>query len=223
MTFLSRVLATLASMALFVSQTNCSRTLDPPPRPPPTMPALDEVPKEPESGMARVLISTDVPARVDRLTTGSASRGLRASYVRLDDLLCESTPCAVTLPYGDHEIAFTSLKDGTRHSSPIIVRVRKPTEVVNHTFGRSTSNPGQVLGGLAVLTGVVLVGVALGVQVHQQKTGERSTDVPANLAMGGGLSILGGGVLMAIFPGIHQEGSTTQWSPTIGGSFGGRF
>jgi hypothetical protein len=187
------------------------------------MPALEDVPKEPESGMARVIISTDVPARVERVTTGTARRGLRASYLQLDDLLCESTPCVVTLPYGDHEIAFHALTESNRHSSPIIVRVRKATEVVNHTFGMSKGNPGQVLGALAAITGVVLVGVAVGMAMHEQRQHRPTTDGPVNLAMGGGLTILGGCVLMAIFPGTHQEGSTTQWSPTVGGNLGVRF
>lgn len=219
----------LALLACFTT-TACTRLVDPPPRPPATMPALEPEPPEPESGLARVLISTDVPARVVRVSSGVISSvGLRSRSLTLSDLLCDTTPCAVTLPYGDHEIELRGLRDGTRHSKTT-VHVRRPTEIVNHTLGKSTLNPGQALGGFVALTSAVVLGVGLGLAAGAEAR-HQSAEGPRDVAVGGLVGVVGGLVIMGMFPSTRQEGSTTQWSPerapaggrTIGGSWGFRF
>ncbi len=209
-----------------LSSTACTRTIPPPPAPAPAMPALEAQPGEPESGMARVFFSTDVPARVTRVTTGSVSRGWRTYGVKLDGLLCESTPCAVTLPYGDYEIAFEGVANDDRRGAAV-VHVRRPTEVVNHHLGKKEASAAHSLGiGLAGL-GVVLLGVLVGVAETTKPT-PQARQVAQGLAAGGLGSLFLGGTLMMASPEIHQEGSTTQWAPgtagrTIGTGVGVRF
>lgn len=173
------------------------------------MPAIDEPPPEPANGVARVLISTDVPARVHRLTTGPDG-----------ELLCETTPCAVTLPYGDHRVTFVGTKDRARFSTAT-VRVKAPTEIVNHTLGRGDTNPvGALLGGGAVVGGTLVLTFALALALHARKHHE-SAEPARNLAIGGLGSILGGAILMGAFPSTEQPGSTTQWQPERGRTIGG--
>ncbi len=227
----ARLVVAAVSVAICGSTTGCVRAVDPPPRPPASMPDLDAVPPEPNNGMARVIISTDVPARVRawslRVTSGSMSTLRRSGSVRLDELLCESTPCAVTLPYGDHRLAFSGVEDTSRWST-ITIRVRRPTEVVNHVLGESTSNAGTALGIISVVAGAVLIGIG----VRLAKNGndqERATG--RDYALGGLGAMLGGGLVMTLFPVTYHNGSTTRWSPeqsvpaarTIGGSVGVRF
>lgn len=181
------------------------------------MPALETTPPEPESGMARVIFETDIRARISRVSTGKER----------NELLCEETPCAVTLPYGDHQVAFVALDEGGRTSTATI-HVRRPTEVVNHAVGRHHANPGTILGGVVMMAGAVLLGIGLGMAKADRQQHRQSSQTAKDLAFTGLGGIVGGGLLMAVFPGVHQEGATTQWSPepagrTIGGSIGVRF
>jgi hypothetical protein len=205
--------------------TGCMASIDRPPPPPRVMPPLEAVPPEPESGLARVLFETDVPARITRVSTGHVGSGLRARGASIEELLCERTPCAVTLPYGDHALSFTGLTEGGRRSTATI-RVERATEIVNHTVGRQHANPGTIVGALVGITGAVILGVGLGLAKQQSDHHRPTSAAAANLALAGLGGIVGGGLLMGLFPGTHQEGSTTQWSTpvrAVGGSFGVRF
>jgi hypothetical protein len=172
------------------------------------MPALDvDPPDEHEGGLSRVIIETDVPARVER-----------------DGLLCESTPCVVALPYGDHELRF---QGGPERWSSVVVHVRHPTEVVNHTLGMHHAAPAQGLGVFAAAVGLVVVGVGIALALPNDD-GTPSTvkgETTAAIVGGGFGAILLGGVIVAAANGTTRDGATTQWTPTrtIGGSVGLRF
>src|SRR5438045_3226945 len=95
------------------------RTVPPPAVPDQSLPPVAGPLPEPGGGMARVVVSTDVPARVERITamTEQLERHVGTRDVPSISLLCEATPCAVTLPYGDYELVFTGFPDSSRTRS----------------------------------------------------------------------------------------------------------
>lgn len=229
---LLRAVAHVLLLATLTSTLGCVRNVAAPPAPPRAMPALDAEPVEPAGGMARVFLDTDVPARVVRITTGSVDREnphlLRPTRaVAMRELVCEATPCAVTLPYGDHELTFEGLADAGRESRTTI-RVRRATEVVNHSLGQDRTSGAAFFGGLLAATGVVLA-IFAGYAASDPRY--RGSDAPTGLAIGGAVGMIGGLSLAAAFPHTRQDGATTQWSPgpsapavrAVGGGFALRF
>jgi hypothetical protein len=204
--------------------------LAPPPPPAPRMPTLDvEPPPEAEGGMSRVVIDTDVPARVERLVaTGQFPHRFHTHEVPLPGLLCAETPCVATMPYGDYELHFSALTDRERSSS-VLLRVRHATEVVNHTLGTHHTPPGKEIGAMFVATGLItlLVSVALVPMTDSKTHSNVSSETPAIVAAAGAGQLVLGGFVMAAARGTTQDGSTTQWSPpptrTIGTGLGFRF
>jgi hypothetical protein len=169
------------------------------------------------AGMARVVLSTDLPARVVRVSALRATSGPRHFHGDVGELLCETTPCAVTLPYGDHEVRFTALGDPER-TDATLVHVAQSTVVVNHTLGRSHTNAGHGLGGFVLGLGVVTTFVAAGLGMKASS----STTAPAAAAAAGFGMIALGGVLMGVAPNTEQPGVSTVWSPPPGAIAGAR-
>lgn len=122
------------------------------------------------------MISTDVPASVVEFVGGPP--GLR----------CAETPCALTMTYGDHELAFAGLEDKTRQSTAVL-HVAHAAVVMNHRLGQEKGNPAQGHGGTT-----------------------SHSDVGGIAISGLGLLLLGF-VVMAASPSTHQDGATTQWAP----------
>jgi hypothetical protein len=171
--------------------------------------------------MARVLVSTDVPARVGRLQTLAASDGTRRVSGTVDDLLCERTPCAVVLPYGDHELSFQATDEPERTSSTI-VHVHESAVVVNHSLGRRHASEGRGAGVALAVVGLLVTCGSLGVMSAAQKAGSAQDPSAPRAAIGVGLGLLVlGGLVSAAAPTTVQPGATTQWSPAQnGGSLG---
>jgi hypothetical protein len=192
--------------------------------PMPEMPTLDAPPPVAEGGMATVIIDTNVPARVERVMHGTAVR--RAMDLR--DLLCVETPCTVTLPYGDHELYFSSTHENARPGT-VIVSVKHATEVVNHALAVRHYNYGQTIGALVLALGVgaALVGGAFA----RGGNGDASKAAAPAIVFGGIATAIGGLVIIGLTPGTIEESATTQWTPvpapetakTVGGSLGFRF
>lgn len=219
MTLLTRPRARrLVLLATSLTLVGCAVPMAPPPAPAARMPRLSHAPPEPGEGMARVFFDTDTPAKVEQVT-GQGRRHTEWA------LLCERTPCAVTLPYGDHEVRFTGLAAREDRSSAIVVHVRRATEVVNHTLGERRAGVGSALGaGLAVVGGISL-GVAIG--LARGRASADTLEVARGAALFG-LGSLGVGAFFAIGdPVRYHEGATTQWSPpparAAGASVGVRF
>jgi hypothetical protein len=186
------------------------------------MPALEEQVPEPPSGFARVYFTTDEPARVDRVVAAVTSgTGNQRSTQDAPGLLCASTPCAVTLPYGDHDVAFRSNTDDTR-TGRAIVRVRRTTEVVNHNLGRVTRTGVTEMGSVFVGLGILATGVGLGLAGSDIRFDASGRQAVIGLMLGGVGSMALGGLFFAASPITHQEGATTRWSPTPGGTAAGR-
>ncbi len=195
-------------------------TLAPPAAPPPSLPAVGAPPVGADSGLARVLVSTDVPASVSRIV--HVYRGPSR------ELLCERTPCALTMPYGDYELELSASADPDR-TSTVIAHVNASTVAVNHILGVRHASPGRapgaVLLGLGVLTVLVGVAVAGAGAKAGGSSGERTAGGEVALA---GLGVIAlGGLVLAASPTTEQQGATTEWSPPaakpVGGSLGFKF
>jgi hypothetical protein len=180
----------------------------------------------PESGFARTVFSSDIPARVERVDHITVRYREGTSRT----LLCNPTPCAVTLPYGDHEVVFTAIADAER-TSTVTVHARERTVVVNHTLGQVHHSPGQAGGAGALVFGILLVSIAAGIAAAPHHDGSvMSTDEKqalGGLALGGLVSITVGGIVLAASPTTIQDGATHQWNPppqkVAGGSLGFKF
>ncbi len=179
------------------------------------MPEIGELPAA-GGGLARIIIGTDVPARVERITHRSTHLKAEPHEPSLsggEALLCTETPCVITLPYGDHELVFRGTSDAERVSHTTLV-VRRDTVVLNHNLGRVHRPAGQSVAWALAVTGVAIASVALGLAEGQAKTGRDATDatIPALAGVGAGTILLGGVVGLAS-SGTTQAGSSTQWSP----------
>jgi hypothetical protein len=184
-----------------------------------------------DAGLARVLVSSDVPARVEEV------KHIQVAYRHgtSRELLCEETPCAFTLPYGDHEILLTAMGDPERSGSTV-VHAREGTVVVNHTLGRRHVPNGQGAGVALIVLGAATAVVAAGFAESMSRkadtsAGDKQAVVGTFVA---GLGAIGLGCLfLAASPTMEQPGSTTQWSPAsapppakrvgIGASLGFKF
>lgn len=217
-----RVAATFLAIALPL-QTGCVNTLPPPPPPATSIPATTVAEPDGSSGMARVLFTADLPARVESLSHGRTGQSHgRPTYGTLRQILCEVTPCTVTLPYGDHDVQFAAIDTDAGRASTVVVHVTQPTVVVNHVLGRHETGSGAVIGGLAILTGLILSGVALGAAIGGYGGTAKNFGIATAAALGGGV------LVWALFPSTVQDGATNQWSPApqgkvVGGSLGFRF
>src|ERR1019366_2296428 len=85
------------------------------------MPAIAIPDVAADSGLARVIIPTDLPASVFTVSTVLTRRGPRTART----LVCSETPCVLTLPYGDHELELTALDVLERNSTVITVLTRR--------------------------------------------------------------------------------------------------
>lgn len=190
------------------------------------MPDIGDLPP-PGGGMARIIVSTDVPARVERIASHRAWTPEASAHVSPEvgeGLLCEETPCVVTLPYGDHELVFKGTRDSERVGSATL-KVRSETIVINHTLGRVHHPGGQAVGWGITLVGAVCLGVALGMAETSEKNHTELSSSVAPLAMAGLGTMLFGGVIGLASPTTRQDGASTMWVPkqTAGVAAGFRF
>lgn len=199
----ARPLAAASLVTLLVNATGCSVAMAPPPPPKASLPDLGEPPPpEPVAGFSRVMISTDVPARVSYLSRG----------VPLETPICEATPCVVTLPYGDYILAFQGLNDGGRRSRTGI-RVGRSTEVVNHTLGKNGASPLAALGLVVTIFGGLALATAVGIAEGNSERGNKTDATVGTIGVVGlGMTLFGGALFLGA-PRYHQEGATTHWTP----------
>jgi hypothetical protein len=201
------------------------QTLPAPAAPAPSMPVLAAPLPEARPGTARVIVATDVPARViGRRRKGDGSGGFGGEEVWNEQVVCARTPCVVTVPYGEHAFRFEGVDDGGRSSSAKLT-VDRDTIVVNHTLGQSRFDWARPVG-----LGLLTLGIAsLLVVGGNFETGGLSPKVGNALVLGGlGGVVVGGLTLAASGSPSSQEGSTTQWTPSpatakVGASLAGTF
>jgi hypothetical protein len=177
--------------------------------PPPEPPARDLPPQEEalpteSSGLSRIIITTDVPARVERYTHGYRP------FMRVP--LCSQTPCTVSLPYGEYELFFEGLTEKTRLSTAH-VRIQRATTIVNHALGQTRHDPARGLGAFVVAGGIIALAAAAALAAHANKMGDPRPPEVTQLVAGGVGAIVIGGIVIGVSPTKVQEGATTQWTP----------
>lgn len=208
-----------------------TRYLPPPSRPARVAPRVENEPPSLREGEGRVTLdTTDGPARADlitqRLQIGSGQSGSyvghhgHAAYTPSIQYtlrpLCQ-TPCMVNLPQGTHEILFTGLDLSAGRASASYVHVSAVPSIARHAMGRQSNSVGALVGGI-LLGGfgaaLSLLGGALLLLDDDSDARRASYDVPGWAALGVGLGLGVGGVVLGQF-GRPQEqpGATTQWTP----------
>jgi hypothetical protein len=222
-----RPAAILSLVLVAFTSTACTPlTVPPPSAPEPSLPPVDAPATSADSGLGSVVFSTDVPAKVWKIEWVAV--GGRGGTSR--SLLCTATPCSVTLPHGDHEIAFTAIAAADdERASTAVVHVSAERSVVNHTLGRVHTSSGRGLGIGLVLVGSLSMIIGGAIVGAAQKKGDPSLQETGGgtlLAGLGGLAL--GGTIMAANRTEVQDGATTQWSPgkptkTVGASLGFKF
>jgi hypothetical protein len=210
----------LSALSVAVTVLGCTNNLPPAATPEPTLPDGLALPESGQPGLGRIAIATDVPARVDRLAHAEDIRHVGV----IATLLCQQTPCEVTLPYGDYELRFTSVDDPGRTSRALLA-VHGETGALRHVLGRnqgsSVIGPVVIGAGALALIGAIIAGVALQSPPDNPSNGPsggppNGSNNPAPYIALGGLGVLGVGILLtALSPSTHQDGATTQWSPPV--------
>jgi hypothetical protein len=196
------------SLLAVLSIGGCVSTLPAPAAPPRELPDVDRATPSATAGRTRVIIATDVPARVEQ--AGGPT-------------LCPRTPCAVSLPEGDYELRFRGVYDEGR-ASVSSVGVRGRALAVNHTLGQDRASVGQIAGPVLMTVGGVLLLLALIKQgataddsdrgIPQSETREKE-DTAGVMALIGLGCLVGGGIVMGTTPDVRQPGSTTTWTPAL--------
>jgi hypothetical protein len=220
--------ATAVLMIVCFGQAACVRNLPPPPAPAQELPKpVANVPPDVE-GKSRVVIDvTNGPARVDEVmaTAQSEATDGRHTYVSYGEItrpVCLTTPCAVNLEYGQHNLRLVSTnKDDV--GSVGTVDVGQSDSVFRHTMGQqSTGGAVHALGTTSTilgLTGAILGGSFLLVGAISSGSnpdgtssgGGITTAGEVTLGIGVGLLALGIGMMIASPP-TSQEGASTQFS-----------
>ncbi|HEX3770404.1 MAG TPA: hypothetical protein VHV30_06050 [Polyangiaceae bacterium] len=219
----------LVVASLLAAWTPACAVLPPPAEPEATIPDVALPKVADDAGLARVIIETDVPASVSHLSEGEESWRYRGRDVTVRTLLCEETPCALTLPYGDYEIEATAIDD-PRRKIATVVHVGGNTVVVNEILPRPLNQPARGGGIAAVTLGLVTAGMGIVIAAlassPASNVGSNGGTVGAITSVSG-LGLAGfGTVLLATNP-SEQAGVTRQWTPppsaAAGLSFHGKF
>ena len=209
----------------------------PPPLPPATIPSLPgdahADATTPAAGFAQVRLTTDVPARAylhADAVGGTGRQGPRS----IETLVCEKTPCAFVVAYGDHELDVEGTESATvnelgehqsysNRTATVIVHAHAPEVVLNQTLGSASSPPARALAGGLMVLGAALVIGAGGVARSEPQSG----GTVGGLLIAGASSLALGGIILAAVPSIEQPAATREWVPkqaaTAGGSVGFRF
>jgi hypothetical protein len=221
----SMTAARLALGFFLLSTMACTKELPPPAAPPPSLPAALADEPAGDGGLGRVIIDTDVPATVEReagrveiyerrhfpYRGAVAVRSFGSNHPVTGtewEPICSSTPCTLTLRYGEHTLRFRALDDEHRHDTTTI-RVSRRREVINHTLGRERTSPGTLVGGTMIAMSILALFIPFGTNM---KLGTQESNIVFASSVAGAF---GGLAVMSFFPNTTQPGATTQWSPGI--------
>jgi hypothetical protein len=143
----SRVLA--AALCLTVTAA-CTTRLPPPPTPSRRAPSAS-LPSSPSpAGDGRIVIETeDGPATAELVTGRSVGVAYGGGHTAVASHLATrrlcTTPCAVDLPYGEHEVILTI--DGTDKVAKVVARVEEGPQHLITAMGRYKPRSGRAVGG----------------------------------------------------------------------------
>src|SRR3954453_22426106 len=104
---------------IFLAMSGCYvRPFPPPVAPAPSMPVLVAPLPEVSPGSARVVVATDVPARVigRRRSGGGWGAFSGGQEAGTGQIVCARTPCVVITTYGELPFRFEGVDDGGRSS-----------------------------------------------------------------------------------------------------------
>jgi hypothetical protein len=155
-----------------------------------------------------VVISSDVPARVEHLDALNriVPRRLGGRWEPEWSEVCDRTPCTVSLEYGDHELQLTALDDPSRRSLARVSVARRAV-AINHTLGQKRTSAGTLVGGFLLAAGALAIVLPYGLDM------DGPTSLP-DVLIGAGIATMFTGVtLMMVDPNISQPGTTRQWRP----------
>jgi hypothetical protein len=183
-------------------------TLPPPPVPARDMPVVSLPPTPPYAGYTRVLIATDVPARV--ALWGQEGRPTGPTDGRrpiMDSISCDNTPCVLTLPQGEHQLHFEGTGKNSNRTSTAKVVVRDEIVVVNHALGKDEKSAERVYGIGLLSAGLISIGLSLIPFPSYSSSEWRTTSFAIDC-----VAIVSGVVLLGFSTETLQEGATIQWT-----------
>ena len=206
------------SIALSAQLVGCGRTLPAPAAPPAGNPPSVELP-DPQSGETVIVLDANEPSRASvvlaRTTAvGYSSRGtsviVHGTQIRQ---LCARTPCAVSLPQGEIELAFESLQTQEAKSTDTLDVKKKPL-VFRHALGEVSTHPVPYLGGWTLaISGLTLGGLGYLLAGRTSYDGTESKFLGMNqttsLAVGGALTVAGIALAYLFQPSRRPGSSTT--------------
>ncbi len=170
----------------------CVLRLPPPPQPTRRAPSIAVPADETAPGAGRVVIeATDGAATAELITGRSASVAVVGGSVGTGSAIATrrlcTTPCAVDLARGEHEVILTM--PGTNRVGKIVVVSAEQPQLVIASLGRQEHRIGRSLGGfmlgLVAIPTFVTTGIVYGVADD-----ERSDGLLAAVAISGVLSAL---------------------------------
>lgn len=173
-----------------------------------------------EGGAARAELITQRTEPVGPFRTGVFQpRGAAYTGATVTTRPLCVTPCTVALPFGQHEVLFSSMEGGSNRSSAAFINVGREPRVARHAMGFQDWHLGGVvqsivygaLGVSAVLTGAMLMAFS-GVDSSGH---DNDLMVPGAITLGvGGALTIGAMVLGLQSRPENQPGATTQWAPS---------
>jgi hypothetical protein len=213
--------------ALGATTLACTREMSPARAPAKETPQVEEAPVEaPPPGSTRVILDADGErAHADEVMgVAHAYGGTSGAYAYnasvLTRPLCSTLPCALDLANGEHQVVFVSDVQDARANGRIDmvnVRLTGAPKVVRRAIGH-TEHPlaGQIGGGLAglgLLSAVFCwIPFVVAAASHDQDTKDSWNGAGRGMAIGGGLAVAAGIVLMVAAPDEHTPGTTTEWT-----------
>ena len=184
----------------------CSVTLPPPAEPPARLPYV-ELDEPPPAGIGRVVINTTAgPSSVDEVV-GEAMVHTRyhSGPVAVTRHL-GTTPLAVDLPHGVHDLQITSLAD-ERHNDRVRYRFKSgETHGYVRTLGFHDSRHGQaVIGALFTMLGAPMAAGGIPTAIYGPQP------IGLTLSVVGGMLAVVGIPLLATARSVEQPGNATWW------------
>jgi hypothetical protein len=190
-----------------VAGAGCLVRIAPPPTPDKVMPKVTMDPEPPGDGDGQVIVdTTNGPATVTVVLL--AMGGSTA----LTKTVCATTPCAVNLPIGSHDLIFAGKADPSMASTDAVQVARAPS-ILRHTVGKVDASPGLLWGGFGLVTvggcGMLVYGIFAS---SSAIPGESKTGDYIGLGVSTAITAAGAWMMYAGRTRL-QPGSSVQWTP----------
>jgi hypothetical protein len=165
-----------------------------------TVPALPSPPVLPPAGRGLVILD-------------SVSGPARATRVRDSALLCSTTPCAASLPYGTQEVLLESNVDPRRRGVYLIDVTDRPIVLRATLDADLPAGPGRAAGAVLFVSGLGCTTVGALIASHDDGRPNEGLDAAGWTALGVGAAVaLLGGVLWSNNAPAHYEGHAIEWN-----------